>query len=159
MRRGVCFTLIVLGLWMLGGGRNGLSATGEDTWRCTACHAEELPGEVPENHRAYASIFLSWRDSDHLDSFHRENGVMCSDCHRNYEDPYEARETQNRCTGCHGDYDELARKTDGASFSANPHESHYIDLKCSLCHKGHSTFVDFCAECHSFGFSWEKSSR
>ncbi|NIN65562.1 MAG: hypothetical protein GTO63_12870 [Anaerolineae bacterium] len=36
---------------------------------------------------------------------------------------------------------------------ANPHDSHYGEMECPLCHKMHRESEDYCAWCHAFG--WE----
>ncbi len=80
------------------------------------------------------------------------NGVYCLGCHTNYMDEFEAAETKDNCIQCHGGYDELAKKPTKTAYENNPHKSHFPDLKCDACHRGHGEFVDYCAECHTFGY-------
>jgi nitrate/TMAO reductase-like tetraheme cytochrome c subunit len=123
---------------------------------CLSCHIPPKKEEEAFHQGNLGPIFSSWMSSPHLDSVHKENGVYCLDCHKTYTDPFEARDTQEECVRCHGNYDALIRKTEKTHYKNNPHKSHYVDLKCSICHKGHVPFSDYCADCHSFGYKWEK---
>lgn len=75
---------------------------------------------------------------------HSEAGIPCEGCHGDGE-PGEV--SMDVCLGCHGTYQDLAEATAGAGM--NPHESHYLDPECSLCHRGHAANEDFCAGCHA----------
>jgi hypothetical protein len=132
-----------------------LTKTPDTMKDCLACHTPAKGEEQAFAGGALAPIFNSWMKSPYLDSAHKEKGVYCTGCHATYTDPFEARDTQQQCIKCHGDYDALL-KTGKSSYEKNPHKSHYVDLRCNLCHKGHSNFTDYCAQCHQFGYKWEK---
>ena len=130
---------------------------------CFACHQADRQGEVAfagrpgmkaskEAMPGVAGYFESWNAPDLLAGSHRRNGVYCLDCHSDYMDAYAAGDTQAGCTGCHGGTEEMIKKTEKTKYSHNPHKSHYVDLKCSACHSGHKPFVDYCAQCHPFGY-------
>lgn len=130
---------------------------------CLSCHIANREGKVL--FRSYPSIkgnkdamqsmlpfFNSWMSSSYLDHNHRKKAIYCLGCHTNYLDEIEAVETQEQCIRCHGGYDELIKLNAKAPYENNPHKSHLVDLRCSVCHHGHKGFTDFCAKCHSFGY-------
>jgi hypothetical protein len=123
---------------------------------CLACHTPVKGEEEAFASGTLAPFFNSWMKSPYLDNAHKEKGVYCTDCHKSYTDPFEARDTRGQCVKCHGDYDALIKAAGKSSYVNNPHKSHYVDLRCNLCHKGHSKFEDYCAQCHQFGYKWEK---
>ncbi len=130
--------------------------------RCLSCHtvnkqgaaAFSFPGMKADQARmeAVRDFFKSWASSPYLDHLHKEKGVYCLGCHSNYLDEVEAGETQEGCIRCHGGYEEMIKRTAKSCYEKNPHKSHYIDLKCGVCHHGHGPFTDYCAKCHNFGF-------
>ncbi|MEA4884735.1 MAG: cytochrome c3 family protein [Clostridia bacterium] len=75
---------------------------------------------------------------------HGQMGLECAACHGTGK-PGDV--SMDVCLECHGSYEELAKATSGTGM--NPHDSHYIDLECSLCHHGHTDNEDFCAVCHA----------
>ena len=76
-------------------------------------------------------------------------GLTCGSCHKESA-PQEGSTVDNdRCLSCHGSYEELAKKTQKAEKSDNPHSSHQGKLECSRCHAGHSKTKSYCLECHS----------
>lgn len=81
-------------------------------------------------------------------------GIACEGCHRNpalaVGTPLTPDLTTAMCLGCHGTFAEVAART--AAVYPNPHASHLGDLACTSCHQGHQEPVDFCSQCHSFGF-------
>ena len=80
---------------------------------------------------------------------HKAAGIDCKACHT--ESPSKPP-TKKACLQCHGpSYASLATKTD--KVEPNPHASHQGDLDCASCHHGHKASVDFCAQCHTFGFT------
>lgn len=122
----------------------------------------------------------SWKNSDFLAHKHGTAKVACAECHKlsakqknrnvvafknkKYKSPLEEREYGNDlCFGCHGSYQEVRERT--KDFGAkgllrNPHESHYGDLDCNMCHKMHRTSIDYCSQCHETGVNkpgWKKS--
>ena len=131
---------------------------------CATCHIMEPYLETWEqpNYGAYA---------------HAEYDVACLDCHEptleqqvhelvvfvtgDYEDPLpEMRYPKEDCYGCHmpesehETYEQIVERTAGLweTIGANPHDSHYGDMECRLCHKMHRESEDYCAQCHDFGF-------
>ena len=130
---------------------------------CFSCHAAAKGGEVvfpgypdmkgtKDRMQSLFAFFTSWTNSPYLDHSHQQKGFYCLGCHKNYVDEYEATDTQAQCVQCHGDYDEMIKKTANPAYENNPHKSHFVDLKCSACHHGHKEFEDFCAKCHNFGY-------
>jgi fumarate reductase flavoprotein subunit len=79
---------------------------------------------------------------------HEAAGIACAGCHK--ETPPSAQVPMEACTACHGAYSALAAKT--AKKHPNPHESHQGELPCESCHHAHRPSVDYCAQCHDFGF-------
>ncbi len=82
---------------------------------------------------------------------HVAKGVQCTVCHgpdtANPQIP-----TIDNCKTCH-DIKALVEKTKNVK-PQNPHFSpHYQDqLDCTNCHMMHEEPVNFCDQCHSFGF-------
>jgi hypothetical protein len=102
-----------------------------------------VPKGAVENVSPY---FYSWADSRHLDHTHAKNGVNCTGCHETAfpDDGLSLEE----CLKCHGSYEDLAAAT--KKVEPNPHDAHYTDLRCTLCHKGHTDSVLYCNSCHEF---------
>jgi cytochrome c nitrite reductase small subunit len=107
----------------------------------------------------------SWNGTGLLAYAHAEEGVTCLECHEptiqqqvdelvtfvtnDYEIPLEEREfDQEWCLRCHehGSYEEVAQRTEELEW--NPHDSHYGEMECSICHKVHRASEDYCAQCH-----------
>jgi cytochrome c nitrite reductase small subunit len=108
----------------------------------------------------------SWQSSPFLAQAHAEESVTCLECHEptiqqqvdelvkfvtnDYETPLEEREfDQEWCLRCHehGSYEELIQRTE--ELEPNPHDSHYGEVECSVCHKVHRESEDYCAQCHA----------
>jgi len=125
---------------------------------CAACHGADSSGKVGFTTgdqadlvamKSLRDIFSSWQSSNYLDRAHKEKGFYCTDCHQKYlsgDDP------TDRCVACHGSYDRMAKRP--SSYEKNPHKAHLPDLRCTVCHKGHTQFKDFCSSCHPFGYTW-----
>jgi len=79
---------------------------------------------------------------------HKTGGIGCAECHQ--EEPPQKMAPTQKCLGCHGDYDELAKLT--VKVEPNPHQSHEGKLECEACHHVHKPSKDHCLECHSWGF-------
>ena len=79
---------------------------------------------------------------------HKTAGIECAGCHD--EAPPKGKVAQDKCVQCHGDYGKVAEKT--KEVTPNPHASHVEDLQCGKCHRMHKPSVDYCAQCHKFGF-------
>ena len=94
-----------------------------------------------------ATQFLADR---HVESYM----VPCESCH----DPkapgvMKQKNDQDVCTECHGDYDKLVASTQPKNEAeGNPHAQHDGILPCTVCHKGHKTGKNYCAECHTWEF-------
>jgi len=119
---------------------------------CATCHIMQLYLE-------------SWESPPLLAYAHAEENVTCLECHEptiqqqmdegikfvknDYENPLEEREfDQEWCLRCHehGSYEELIQRTE--ELELNPHDSHYGEMECSICHKVHRGSEDYCAQCH-----------
>ncbi|MHA1559768.1 MAG: cytochrome c3 family protein, partial [Alphaproteobacteria bacterium] len=85
---------------------------------------------------------------------HAELGFSCAACHSDGLPAPGAQLPADLsaavCLDCHGTFAEVAGRTD-ATFP-NPHESHLGDLDCNSCHRAHAQPMDYCEQCHSFGF-------
>lgn len=110
----------------------------------------------------------TWKKSAFLDHKHSKAGIGCMDCHsvpvekqkehvakangRAYDKPLQEREYGNQdCFACHGSYEEISEATKDfieKGLPRNPHESHYAEMDCNLCHKAHRASVDYCSMCH-----------
>lgn len=75
---------------------------------------------------------------------HTALGLECTACHT---DGKFGEVPMEKCLECHGPYEKLAERTKDVG-DMNPHNSHYIDLDCNLCHHGHKADENFCATCH-----------
>lgn len=78
---------------------------------------------------------------------HAELNMACADCHGT--DTPDKRAPASACTGCHGEYADIAKLTE--KVEPNPHKSHQGEIRCTICHKVHMPSVVYCAECHDFG--------
>lgn len=84
-----------------------------------------------------------------LDGIHARNKIGCADCHG--KKPPQVGDTVANavCTGCHGSYEALAKKSVPAKYpKRNPHASHLGDIDCVVCHKAHEASVSYCTGCH-----------
>lgn len=88
------------------------------------------------------------RGAELLEQKHASAGVECVGCHQRV--PPSGSAPQEVCIGCHGDLHKVAERTRNRPH--NPHDSHQDDLSCDACHHLHKPSVDFCAQCHTFGF-------
>jgi len=120
---------------------------------CTLCH----------NIRPYVDSYYA---SEHTDHIHYQANVVCKECHvvspveslgeawayvtGNYDNPLsERRLGQENCLRCHRSYESLIEKT--SHLERNPHDGHWPEMECNLCHKAHRSSVDYCAQCHESG--------
>lgn len=120
---------------------------------CATCHIMQ-------------SYLESWQSSDHLVRIHAKEGSECLDCHvptiqqqmqeglkyiiRDYETPLAERSLDPEfCLSCkeHGSYDEIRERTRN-NPERNPHDSHWGEMDCGLCHNMHRESVDYCSQCH-----------
>ena len=142
----------------------------QTTEYCAGCHV-------------IAPYYDSWKSSPYLAHTHEELGIVCQDCHtrtvraavtefvKNVAHRYEIPLKDHRvrpadCLHCHGSYEELASLTknlkgpDGFPLGRNPHDSHWGQIDCGICHKMHKASVDLCAGCHGFAdakAAWKNS--
>jgi cytochrome c nitrite reductase small subunit len=108
----------------------------------------------------------SWQSSDWMAHAHAKEDVACLDCHeatiqqqvnelflfvtQQYETPLRERRFETeKCLSCHehGSYEELIART--ADKDRNPHDSHWGEMDCRMCHKAHRDSVDYCSSCHA----------
>lgn len=160
--------LLVAGGLLLG----GLAATGQPArpvlkpdaaaTDCAACHGSTQA--LPAAHKAVVGMkwtrCLECHERHTEDSLagrvsgshaHQLAGVACKDCHG--EGRPQADVDTARCLSCHESGDKVAART-AATKPRNPHNGvHYgSTLDCDMCHGMHRKSVDYCAECHRFGF-------
>ncbi|MGQ9665821.1 MAG: cytochrome c3 family protein [Anaerolineae bacterium] len=151
-RHGIAITIIVA-LFVLLIAANGVYALWKASYNpsfCGICHII----------RPYVE---SYRSSQHTDNIHYQANVGCKECHetspigalqevvayvtRNYDNPLRERKVESdMCLKCHRSYQSLAART--AHLSRNPHDSHWPNLRCTLCHKVHRPSQNYCAQCH-----------
>jgi hypothetical protein len=75
---------------------------------------------------------------------HVARGMQCVNCHGEGAQKPVAGE---KCLGCHGSFDAIAKRTDGV-LVPNPHAGHVGELDCTLCHNGHKANELYCSNCH-----------
>ena len=81
---------------------------------------------------------------------HGAKGVACASCHGEKNEV--AYPSIEQCSKCHNPAD--MEKTTKDMKPSNPHTSpHYGNqLDCVNCHVQHGETVNFCDQCHTFGF-------
>jgi hypothetical protein len=101
---------------------------------------------------AFVCAIILWSGTagagDMLADRHAVTGINCASCHGKTEP--QATVESAVCATCHGAYAAIAVQT--AKRDPNPHASHRGDLPCESCHHAHKPSVDFCMQCHDFGF-------
>jgi len=115
--------------------------------RCADCHTKEVKSMADNNKLAYK---------------HAAAGNVCSDCH-NAKDLQKShgniataspvpvqKYSSTICFKCHGSYADIIKLTKGKT-RLNPHDSHYGEVDCFICHKVHiaKSPDGFCVSCHS----------
>lgn len=87
-------------------------------------------------------------DDQLLIAKHRAAGLNCAQCHE--EKPPARTPSIRVCTGCHGDQQALARKTENASPNphAPPHAAPGETQACTECHHVHRPSEVTCTSCH-----------
>ncbi len=128
---------------------------------CLVCHTWQ-PGKAfgvkrakkpigvltKENMDQTKKVFASWASSKYLDAHHGKKNVTCAGCHEKLPESGDSVEN-DRCLTCHGDMEQLARKTEPKDFpDRNPHKSHLGTINCTVCHKAHAASKTYCLECH-----------
>ncbi len=126
------------------------STTSSFVWnpgaRCADCHIAEVK---------------SMSDTALLASKHAAAGNDCSDCHypSDMEKTHKSIDTalpvpvqkysSTLCFKCHGSYADIVELTKGRT-RLNPHDSHYGEIDCFICHKVHAAKSpdEFCVSCH-----------
>lgn len=87
---------------------------------------------------------------------HEKKGIECTACHVKAGKPELKIDDQKHeaCVGCHGWYDEVAKKTVPSDpENVNPHSQHDGNLPCTECHKGHKKGYNYCGDCHMYNFN------
>ena len=119
-----------------------------------------------------APYYASYDSSadDLLAHRHAVAGVVCKNCHPTdlllqakevyvaisgqYDTPLQERvSTAGECYACHAhaSYESVVALT-AEVRPANPHDSHWGEMQCRMCHKMHRASVDYCEQCHNHGF-------
>lgn len=89
-------------------------------------------------------------ETNFLADRHAKNqGLACEDCHEGVKKP-EKKAGIKACLDCHGGFKGMAEQT--KALEKNPHDSHEGGIDCNECHKPHKQSVDYCEQCHAFGF-------
>lgn len=143
----VAAVVVILGLASMGmvSLNDGIKRPGY----CATCHEEPH--------------FRSWEHSDYLAQRHADAAIRCQTCHPqtvskgvhnifvrvrgNYR-LRRLRVPKRMCLQCHAhdSYAALVERTGGRK--KNPHQSHYGEIDCRICHKMHQPSVDYCSACH-----------
>lgn len=144
----------------------------QDPEYCASCHV-------------MTSYYDTWKSSELTAHSHAQLGLTCQECHartvqdglrelvstatHDFEVPLKDHQPRpEACLRCHGSYEVLAARTqnligpDGFALGRNPHDSHWGELDCGICHKMHKPSVDFCARCHGSPVTapaWEHHAR
>jgi cytochrome c nitrite reductase small subunit len=152
--------LVIIFVVVAAAGTLHIKSQVQTTDYCAGCHV-------------IAPYYDSWKSSPYLAHTHQELGLVCQDCHtrtaragvtelvkyttHNYEIPLkDHRVRPEECLRCHGSYAALATRTknlkgpEGFPLGRNPHDSHWGQIDCGICHKMHKASVDLCAGCHGF---------
>lgn len=151
----VCVVLIVAvaGAWAW---HNTPSFCGAVCHNTMSAHLANYEGTDDSNGAGIASV-------------HAKANVGCLDCHEAHVDEQISEvqsqlsgagepalsstyyDNNEKCLSCHGgSYEELAKQTSSLG-DFNPHSNPHGQMNCNECHKGHSSQVDTCSECHSNG--------
>ena len=106
----------------------------------------------------------SWESSSMPVAIHAAEGITCLECHEptikqqinevivfvtgDYKIPLRERKLpKEKCFECHDNYEVLIPLTE-EGFERNPHNSHWGEMECHICHNMHRDSVDYCAQCH-----------
>jgi cytochrome c nitrite reductase small subunit len=160
-RRWVVVLIVLLALVVLGGvGAVALWRYHEQPQFCVTCHIMD-------------PYLASWQSGDLGAHEHEQADVTCLDCHEptiqqqvhevvsyatgDYTTPLpELKYPTQDCFQCHehSSYAQIIEMTAGLvqTYGANPHNSHFGEMDCRLCHHMHEKSVDYCAQCHSYGW-------
>jgi hypothetical protein len=101
-----------------------------------------------ENGKRTERAEASQSGSKHLDDRHTQQRITCELCHGNPTG--EDAGSTGQCLKCHVSYERIAALTKGKGVSPNPHDSHYGEIRCTLCHRVHKDSELYCNTCHSF---------
>ncbi len=134
---------------------------------CTACHGNTTV--LPAGHDNTIDMGLSQCDTCHkansnkgdkkapvirgkipLGHLHLLSDVSCTDCHGT-SGPAAAL-TRQECYSCHDSLEEIISRTE--AVIPNPHDNHYGETDCDLCHKQHTKPENFCNQpgCHNYDY-------
>lgn len=107
----------------------------------------------------------AWASSNYEAHLHAQEDIACLDCHEptikqqieevskyitgDYKIPLRERKMpQETCLSCkeHDSYPDLVQTTE--EWERNPHDSHWGEMECVLCHNQHRPNVLYCTQCH-----------
>ena len=110
---------------------------------------KNLSGSVMKKTIIIVLLSLPFMAAVHAQGFladkHAGNGIACNGCHA--ENPPAKAVSTERCVQCHGDLQKVGKLYKKKDLP-NPHINHNEELYCEDCHKGHTTPVNYCAQCH-----------
>jgi len=153
-RKRIVVIAVLLGVVVVGGvGAAGFWQYHEEPQFCATCHIMD-------------PYLESWQTSDLGAKAHADEGVACLDCHEptiqqqmdelvvyisgDFDVPLNQRRLpMAECLECHDSYAALAELT--GDLELNPHESHWGELECGVCHRMHRESEDYCDQCHQTG--------
>ncbi len=101
-----------------------------------------------ENWKRKETAEAAQSGSKRLDDRHTQHHITCDLCHENPTG--EDAGSTEQCLKCHTSYQRVAALTKSKGVSPNPHDSHYGDIRCTLCHRVHKDSELYCNGCHSF---------
>ncbi len=125
---------------------------------CAACHGPV--NILPEKHNDTTNMNLDQCNDCHgkdiaknlrrkipLSHLHLLSDISCSDCHGKKKK--ETSLSSDDCHTCHDGFDAIVSLT--SSIEPNPHDSHYGEMDCDVCHHLHSPSENFCNQpgCHT----------
>jgi len=146
-----------------------LSASGITEADCFGCHVLNSDSTITINVAegitldkdsvaATAEKFRTYYEPGKLANSHNNAGEYCLSCHKNF-DAEDIDEAPSKCIECHGNYSEMAKKTEKTGQSINPHKHHFPTLVCTKCHQPHEDFKDYCVKCHQWNFTWKQKIK
>jgi hypothetical protein len=130
---------------------------------CTVCHAWS-PGKsffLPatrisigapskDDMQIVRKAFATWASGSYLAALHQKGNIGCSQCHGKQLPKPDDTVENGVCCNCHGSYEDLAKRTMPIDFKdRNPHNSHYGQIACTVCHNAHTPSKVLCLDCHS----------
>ncbi|MBU1052775.1 MAG: cytochrome c3 family protein [Proteobacteria bacterium] len=115
--------------------------------RCLDCHPTEVnsmanPALLASKHSVAEKSCLDCHDIADLQKAHKNIDA------KNTPSPLQ-KYSSAICFNCHGSYTDIIELTKGKT-RLNPHDSHYGEIDCFICHKIHTAKSpdEFCVSCH-----------